>query len=288
MTERKETRWPESAELEQFRELQQLAYRCAEYVARELKPGITELETARRMKRWLLDHGVDGWFHQPFAWFGDRTVFNGFRGFSFEFFPTRRRLEEGMPFILDCAPVKNGIVADIGYTGCIGRNPILDRLMKDLAEHRRLILDLVRKRHTLAEVSRAVDQLCARQGVEPRHKAYPFSVLAHRVEKLKGPRFNINIGRFGVRSVAELVRESIAGRWQGWSPLWSSGRRSDHPPTPGLWAVEPHLGFRGVGAKFEELLVITENDAWWLDDNLPHVRRWRKSTWAARHKPATA
>jgi hypothetical protein len=192
-----------------------------------------------------------------------------------------------MPFILDCAPVKNGFVADIGYTGCIGRNPILDRLMNDLAEHRWLILKLVRERRTFAEVSRAVDQLCAKQGVEPRHKAYPFSVLAHRVERLRGPHFNINIGRFGVRSVAELLRESVTGRLHGWSPLWSSGRHSDHPPMPGLWAVEPHLGFRGVGAKFEELLLITETDACWLDDNLPHVRRWSGS-WASRRKPASA
>ena len=43
---------------------------------------------------------------------------------------------------------------------------------------------------------------------------------------------------------------------------------------PGLWAVEPHVGFRGVGAKFEELLVVTPDDAYWLDDDLPHVRAW--------------
>ena len=54
---------------------------------------------------------------------------------------------------------------------------------------------------------------------------------------------------------------------------------SDHPPQPGLWAVEPHLGFRGTGAKFEEILVVTdskdpEQSAFWLDDDLPHVRRW--------------
>jgi hypothetical protein len=27
--------------------------------------------------------------------------------------------------------------------------------------------------------------------------------------------------------------------------------------------------------KFEELLVVTEDDAFWLDDDLPHVRRWQ-------------
>ena len=45
---------------------------------------------------------------------------------------------------------------------------------------------------------------------------------------------------------------------------------------PGLWAVEPHIGFRDVGVKFEELLVVTEDDAFWLDDDLPHVRRWQE------------
>ena len=62
------------------------------------------------MKTWLQDHGVDDWFHQPFAWFGSRTSFKGFDGlrhlggFNLAFYPGKQRLEEGMPFILDCAP----------------------------------------------------------------------------------------------------------------------------------------------------------------------------------------
>jgi hypothetical protein len=59
------------------------------------------------------------------------------------------------------------------------------------------------------------------------------------------------------------------------SPNWNHTRTSDHPPTPGLWAVEPHVGKDGVGAKFEEILVITESDAYWLDEGgLPHHRAW--------------
>jgi hypothetical protein len=80
--------------------------------------------------------------------------------------------------------------------------------------------------------------------------------------------------RFGTRSLTTLGRTMTVAARQGWSPLWNGGARSDHPPVPGLWAVEPHLGFRGVGAKFEELLVVTDDDAFWLDDDLPHVRRW--------------
>ena len=42
----------------------------------------------------------------------------------------------------------------------------------------------------------------------------------------------------------------------------------------GLWAMEPHLALGDVGVKFEEILIIDENGARWLDDDLPHHRRW--------------
>lgn len=270
------------ADLDGFRRVQRLAYDCAEAIAADLQVGDTEREVAARMKAWLRDHGADDCFHQPFAWFGDRTAFRGFIGFKHmggfnpAFYPGGRKLEANMPFILDCAPSVGGYTADIGYCGVLGKNLVLDRLMDDLLEYRQLIVTMVKQRHTLAEVSRAVDRLCARHGYEPRHKAYPFEVLAHRVEKLDndGKPAHLSIARFGVRNITELARSVFKGRSEGWSPLWSSDERSEHPPTPGLWAVEPHLGFRGVGAKWEELLVVTEDDAFWLDDDVPHVRRW--------------
>jgi Xaa-Pro aminopeptidase len=266
----------EQSELDRFRRAQRLAYACAEATMAQMKPGMSERQVARLMKTWLLDHGVEDWFHQPFAWFGDRTAFRGFAGFHPAFFPTARELEPDMPFILDCAPVLEGAVADIGYSGCLGENPTLALLQDDLAEHRALILRLVKARASLADVSRAVDQLCARQGVEPRHKAYPFQVLAHRVEALDPRKARLNLLRFGTRALRGLAADARRGWRQGYSPLWSSARRSDHPPVPGLWAVEPHLGFRSVGAKFEELLVISDDDAYWLDDDVPHVRRWQE------------
>lgn len=275
-------RCPSPLELDRFRQSQALAYQCAEAIAAELTPGITERQTAALMKTWLQDHGVREWFHQPFAWFGDRTAFRGLisvkalQGFNPAFYPGLRRLEEDMPYILDCAPTLNGFSADIGYAGCLGHNAILDRLLDDLVEHRSLILSLIRQKHSMAAVSRAVDALCTQQGVEPRHHAYPFSVLAHRVETLTDDhKPHTSLFNFGVRNVEQLLKSVALGRREGWSPLWSSAERSNHAPVPGLWAVEPHLGFRQVGAKFEELLVVTEDDAFWLDDNVPHVRRWQ-------------
>ncbi|MFA5938552.1 MAG: M24 family metallopeptidase [Sinimarinibacterium sp.] len=284
---------PADEDLRRFRDSQRLAYRCAETIAAELTPGITEREVARRMREVLDAEGAEDCLHEPFAWFGDRTAFRGLiavsqlRGFNPAFFPGSRRLEEGMPFILDCAPTVHGYTADIGYSGVLGENRILDRLMDDLLEYRVLILDRVRRRETLAEISRAVDRLCTRHGYEPRHKAYPFEVLAHRVERIsddgKAKSSHPSLARFGLRNVAELARDAIRGRKEGWSPLWNSSARSEHPPTSGLWAVEPHLGFRSVGAKFEELLVVTETDAYWLDDDVPHVRRWiARGLWPAK------
>lgn len=282
-------------DLDGFRAAQSLAYACAETVAAEMAPGMTEREVAARMQAYLSDNGAEDCFHRPFAWFGDRTAFRGLigvkqlGGFNPAFFPGKRRLEVDMPFILDCAPTVHGYTADIGYCGVIGGNRVLDKLMDDLHAYRTLILEQVRKRRPLAEISRAVDALCQKHGYEPRHKAYPFETLAHRVEMLHHAPDDTHwtLARFGVRNIRELIRDRVRGAREGWNPIWNSSPSSQHPPTPGLWAVEPHLGFYDVGAKFEELLVVTEDDAYWLDDNVPHVRRWQaRGLWPARQKAA--
>jgi Xaa-Pro aminopeptidase len=263
------------AELAKFREVQQLAYGAAQAVAATLEPGVTEKQAAARIREYLTERGVQDWFHTPFAWFGDRTAFRGFKT-PLQFFPGNRRLTEHMPFILDCAPVREGYVADIGYAGCLGTNPIYEQLMADLAEYRELIVARVRAGVPLKQIYLDVDALIARQGYDNRHRVYPGRVIAHQVRKVRSrlPRF-VAAG-FGIRALQTLVGDLIVERMHHRSPLWADGEISNHPATPGLWAVEPHIGFRGVGVKFEELLVVTESgDAFWLDDDLPHVRRWR-------------
>lgn len=260
----------------EFLELQRLAYRAAEHVAARLEPGVTERMAAAALRKWLERHGVDDWFHVPFAWFGDRTAFRGFR-IPTQFLPTNRELAEGMPYVLDCAPIRDGYVADIGFSGCLGDNPAWDRLDRDLSVHRATILDLVRRRLTFQEIYHAVDAAIEQQGNSNRHRVYPGRVIGHQVKRIRlsGPRFVV-FDSFGVRTLRTIGRELVKERLEGRSPLWAGGRASAHPPTPGLWAVEPHLGTAGdtMGAKFEELLVVTGDGAYWLDDDLPHVRRW--------------
>ncbi|CCB75902.1 conserved protein of unknown function [Streptantibioticus cattleyicolor NRRL 8057 = DSM 46488] len=268
-----------AAELTGFREVQRLAYACAEEVAAGLRPGVTEREAARALRECAARRGVRDWFHLPFAWFGDRTAFTGFK-VPTQFFPTARRLEPGMPFILDLAPVHGGFTADIGYSGRLGPHPLHDRLLADLRAHRELILEQVRQRRSLRDIYEDVDRLMARQGYTNRHRAYPFGVIAHKVDRVRQRRWSPHVAGFGTQSLRGLAKDALRGHREGWSPLWSPYRMSDHPPHPGLWAVEPHLGFRGIGAKFEEILVVTDSadpaeSAFWLDDDLPHVKRWR-------------
>jgi Xaa-Pro aminopeptidase len=267
-----------STRLRGFRQVQRLAYACAEAVAARLEPGVSERQAARMQREWLRERGVRDWFHVPFAWFGDRTAFTGLR-VPLQFFPTGRRLEPGMPFILDMAPVYEGYTADIGYSGSLGANPLQDRLMADLEAHRELILREVRERRPLREIYEDVDRLMVRQGYANRHRAYPFGVIAHKIGQVRQRRWTPHVLGFGTHSLKGLAADALHGHREGWSPLWSPYRFSDHPPQPGLWAVEPHLGFRGTGTKFEEILVVTdstdpEQSAFWLDDDLPHVRRW--------------
>lgn len=58
-----------------------------------------------------------------------------------------------------------------------------------------------------------------------------------------------------------------AARRDAVSLLWTSHGDVSRRGLVGLWSVEPHLARGEVGAKFEEVLVITEQDAAWLDDD---------------------
>jgi Xaa-Pro aminopeptidase len=271
----------EPDDLAKVREVQQLAYTAAESVAQTLEPGVTEKQAAQRIRDYLLDRGVQDWFHTPFAWFGDRTAFRNFWT-PLKFFPTHRRLEEGMPFILDCAPVRDGYMADIGYAGCLGTNPIYEQLIADLAEYRELIVTRVREGAPLQQIYRDVDALIARHGYDNRHRVYPGRVIAHQVGTVHSRLPKFIVAGFGVRALQTLVGDLIVERMHHRSPLWADGEISNHPATPGLWAVEPHIAFRGVGVKFEEILVVPAGgDAHWLDDDLPHVRRWQQAAAAS-------
>jgi Xaa-Pro aminopeptidase len=263
--------------LEGFRRSQQVAYAAATEVEGALRVGMTEKDAAGLLHEALARRGVREYFHQPFAWFGDRTAFVGFRQ-PLQFFPTKKRLALGMPVILDVAPIVDGHASDIGYACRLGENPTHDRMLADLEPYRALILEGVRARKNLDAIYREVDALIARQGYANRHRVYPFRVLAHRVGYVpREARTEFKLAGFGVPAVSYLfgrVTQAVRAWEHQRSPFWNDLASSAHPAEPGLWAVEPHIGYGDLGVKWEELLVVPEQgEPYWLDDDLPHVRR---------------
>jgi Xaa-Pro aminopeptidase len=261
-------------DLQHHLEVQQLAYRCCEEIGAGLTAGITEKQAARQMREWLLDHGVDDWLHIPFAWFGDRTAFRGFWN-PLQFLPSNRRLEEGDAFILDVAPVVDGYMADIGYANHFGENDTFDKIFTDLAKFRPFNLDRVKAGRPLAEIWSDVDVLIKDLGYKNCHNVYPGHVLAHTVMRVQQQRPRIIAGAFGIRFLETIGRELVTERMKSRSPLWNAGKFSNHPAYPAMWAVEPHIGLGKVGVKFEEIMVVTDDDAFWLDPEPSHVQRWR-------------
>jgi Xaa-Pro aminopeptidase len=264
--------------LHSYKEIQKIAYESVLEVESSLQEGITEKETATELDKVLHRKGINHFFHASFAWFGDRTSFTHFHTY-FDFLPTERKLEKGMPVILDTAPALHGFPCDIGYSFAFGKNEILEKANQDLKLFRELILEGILQEKTLSRIYQEVDELILDLGYRNCHQKYPAQVLGHKVGKLPYLQLpNFKIMGFQPQTYLYLLGETLEGILPKFPifpntevPYWN--HTTHHKAEIGIWAVEPHIGKEGVGAKWEELLIVTEETAYWLDDDLPHVTR---------------
>ena len=147
--------------------------------------------------------------------------------------------------------------------------------MADDLAYRATILDAVRSGATFREIALAVDADMTRRGDRNCHRLHPEEVLGHRVVRITDLRgvpppdpsgFDPTVLGWFIRGIAAAQDHGSP------SPTWNDRPTSDHRPSPGLWAVEPHLGRGDIGVKWEELLVVEDHDAYWLDEDVPHCR----------------
>ncbi|WP_246838953.1 M24 family metallopeptidase [Leptospira yasudae] len=299
-----------SSDLEDFKHVQKLAYDAVEWVRERLVVGMTEKTAASLIDSYIQERGGKNFFHYGFAWFGDRTCFRGFRRpltfkrigggegilphFGFQFQPSNRKLKEGMAVILDVAPNVKGVTADVGYSFSFGKNPAVEQGRHDLKEFRSLILESVRAEKSMGEIYRACNELISELGYQNCHTVYPNGVLGHKVGKVPG--WSVPAGRvlgFPPQTFLYLVPQIVKGfvaPSSNASPLWGEFTKSR--VDAGLWAVEPHIGkiYSGAdaeesfGVKWEEILVVSDSDAYWLDEDLPHVRFWEEGTSKSKSK----
>ena len=246
---------PDKETLEGYLACQRLAMTAVSEVAAQMTPGWTEHQAADLVGTYLQDHGVSRFFHHPFAWFGERAKFEGFKHYS-TFLPTNRVLQKNEVFILDVAPISNGYICDIGYTGCTGSSLEFVKAMKFLREIKEEIPGLFMEHKSGGKIWNIIDDRIKNAGYMNIHKVYPFSVLGHRVYKGVPHGPDLRLLNFGWQSFWSILSRGLFGQ------LLNANHEGD---LKGLWAIEPHIGTSTFGAKFEEILVVDTNRAYWLE-----------------------
>ncbi len=253
-------------DLQGFLKIQRLAYQAVVEIGALLQEGWTEEKAADLIGQYLRDHGVSAFFHEPFAWFGNRTRFDGIRRKRYaDFNPTQRRLTAEDVVILDVAPILDGYIGDIGYTLSLKKNQELSRAKKFLLDLRDLIPKLFMEKNTTGQkIWKQVEDKITEAGYDNIHKIYPFHVLGHRVRRV--PFSNLALktpARFSLHSFFSILSHGLFPELLG---------PTHHGGLTGYWAIEPHIGGKNFGAKFEEILVVEKEKAYWLDDEVPHVK----------------
>ena len=246
---------PNAEDLAARKKSQSLAFSCAEVVAGEIKPGWTEKQTAKLIHTWLADHNIHDYFHKPLVFFGERTRYEGLEKLS-DLRPTDKLLNENDVYILDFGPVIEGTACDVSVTKKIGEVPEFDKVYELLMKVRSGLPDLIIKENYRA--SAVWDQVkiaISENGYEPIHQTSDYSFFGHRLNGTKGYPLANKIAKDGKQIYSEFFARGLSGQ------LWSQFHQGS---LSGIWAVEPHIGTKTFGVKFEEMLLVSTEKVCWL------------------------
>ena len=248
--------------LDGYKRAQALAFECARVISAEVKPGWSEKRTADLMDTWLRDNHVKTFFHSSFAWFGDRTSFAGFKTYL-DFLPGKKNiLQENEAVILDTAPIFEGFAADIGYSYFVGEKPATyRRAQKVLTEFRKELPLLFKSGKTTKEIWAEVDEQIRAEGFRNCHQDYPLGALGHRLHQHTFEKFPSLVKPFSIHTYVKMLSRGLFPEVLG---PFHQGEKT------GLWAIEPHFGNDKFGLKFEEILIVEKDNAYWLDNDVPH------------------
>ena len=163
-------------------------------------------------------------------------------------------------------------------------------MMQHLMQYRDSVPTAINNGDSFKLIAEQVQETMSAAGYEPVHTKHPAEVLGHRAVKTLNLPVQLRIQGFDAVSLSWFkLKDSMAKSGLGRrSPLWNTLKTSDHQAHDGLWLVEPHAGLGAVGAKWEEILIIEDGKARWLDDNPPHVRQWSQIAADGAYRPMAA
>jgi len=235
-------------------------------VGAELHHGDTERETARRLRDRMRAAGAVAFFHEPIVWFGERSTMAPFRRRA-DATPGGTRLTPGDAAVLDVAPIFRDGVADVSWTAGA-----------DLTAGRRVLSDLRDRLPGWVNEGCTAQELCQRvaaqgeaAGWKSCQRRYLMGALGHRVYRswlpLRASVLGLGLGS-GLRLFGGAGLHRLLPGRVDW-PFWNDSPRAARRPADGLWSVEPHLARGRQGVKWEELLVVQDGRARWLDEQDP-------------------
>lgn len=253
-----------------YTKAQRLAYAAVIHVGKQLKVGMTEKAAAELLADYLREHGSERYLHRPFAWFGPHSRFDEYRDYA-DYHPSERQLKADDVVILDVSPVVDGYIGDVGYTISLTPNAKMDAAKQFLLTLREALPAMFASEMTPADIWKEVDRRIAEAGYDNIHSKYPHCVLGHRVFRVKpkkGKHLRIGTRSFGWFSLETNLQFLKLGLSAALTPEHVGNKL-------GLWAIEPHIGWDGGGAKFEEILVVEPTRCYWIDNEVPHVAEQR-------------
>lgn len=252
--------------LSDLAELERLAQRCTDSIARCLEPGMSEENAASLMRQWLRQHGVDDALHRPLAWFGERTRLPAHAARASltrlrpSHFPSHAKLESGQAFTLYCAPRAGELVAEAMHCGSMGSHPAYQQLQLKVAHLKALLLQAVNQQQSLADLTQLVEQLAQAQGTHLCQQGIggnwirPYSATPELGQQHQG--------------LMEKVVDLTGNQAPAHLPAATCPQAPEQALSPGLWVIQPWLDNGKLGAGLRALLYIApQGKACWL--NLP-------------------
>lgn len=243
--------------LKKFFESQQLTIDSIHTVANLVRPGMNEKEAADFLDNELKRRGVKHFLHQSFAWFGVRSSFCNMKTYEDTLPREDVILKENESFILDTAPYVDGIPSDVGLGFCHGENQVFVDLNNHLEIIKEEIVSIFKVEKDASIIYEKIDKMITAYGYENIHQKYPFGVLAHRLHPSLLSRLPSFLKPFSWQAYLDILSRGF---------LEETLRGKKINSTEGIWAIEPHVGLNGVGTKFEKILVVQNNEVYWLEE----------------------
>jgi hypothetical protein len=244
-------------ELLRFYISQRLTIDSINEVANLLRPGISELDAAKMLDTLLKKKGVRHFLHHSFAWFGERTCFNGMVSYKDTLPRGDIYLREDDCFILDTAPYVKGVPSDVGLGFCYSKDIQFEKLNKNLVEIKKEIPTLFTGELNSKEIYQRIADSIINKDLKNVHELYPFGVLAHRLHHSTLSRLPSFLKPFSWQAYLDILS-------RGFLEETISGNNINS--IDGVWAIEPHISDGKIGTKFEEIIVVQDGEVFWLDE----------------------